>query len=460
MPCRPPRVDVVIVGAGIAGAAAAAMLAEGGRQVVLLDRRDFDQAGARWVNGVPAWAFVVSGVAPPRPPERRVEGETYVLAGPSARPRLRVTVPDVWSVDMRLLGERMRRWALAVGVQPWPRTTLLALAPGREGGWRLETTAGTVSCRLLVDASGLRAVARRLVWPLAPEVAIGDVCTAAQAVYGIADAAGAERFAAEAGIHPGEVLGISGLAGGYSVLNVALDGHAGEVALLTGTIPATGATSGLALMERFVQAQPWIGPRQFGGAGAIPIRRPLTRLVAPGFALLGDAACQVFPAHGSGIAMGLCAARLLAEAVLAVPAGQMGSLESLWVYAATFHRRYGGILAGYDLVRRTVQELDALGSERLLASGLLTPESVTAGLRQHWPAMAPHRLASVPAGLARAPREAWQLAKALSRMPFVRQAAAQYPLTPDDEALARYERRLAGLMGGSPSDAASIDALC
>jgi flavin-dependent dehydrogenase len=451
----PTAVDVVVVGAGIAGAACAAMLAEGGREVLLIDRRSFDQAGARWVNGVPAWAFVASGVLPPLAPERRAEGDTYLLAGPSARPYVRVTVPDVWSVDMRHLGERLRRRAWAAGVHPAEQTTLTSVQRLFGGGWRVGTNRGAVLCRLLIDASGLRAAARRLVWPTCPDVFPGDICAAAQAVYDIADAEAAGAVCESAGMRAGEVLGISGLAGGYSVLNLAVDRRAGEVSLLTGTVPDGGRSpSGMHLLERYVRTQPWIGRRRFGGAGAIPIRRPLTRLVSPGFALLGDAACQVFPAHGSGIGLGLCAARLLADAVLAVPTEQTGSLESLWAYAATFHRRHGGVLAGYDLVRRTVQGFDALASERLLASGLLTPESVAAGMRQVWPTLNPAGLVALPLAVSRAPTEAWALAQAVSRMPLVRWQAEQYPLLPDLQALSQYERRLERLMGAPSSVAA------
>jgi flavin-dependent dehydrogenase len=451
----PDGADVVVVGAGIAGSACAAMLAEGGREVLLVDRRSFATAGASWVNGVPAWAFVASGVLPPRPPERRDEGDAYILCGPSARPVVRVTVPDVWSVDMRLLGERLRARAWAAGVQGMERTVITGVQPLSGGGWRLETSRGWIRCRLIVDASGLRAAVRQLVWPTAAAVEPDDICSAAQAVFALADDQAASEFCQRLGLREGQVLGISGLAGGYSVLNVAIDRHAGEVSMLTGTIPAAGRhPSGQQLMQRFVASHPWIGPRVFGGAGAIPIRRPFSRLVSPGFALLGDAACQVFPAHGSGIGIGLCAARLLADAVLAVPADRIGDLETLWTYAATFHRRYGGVLAGYDLVRRVVQGFDAAASERLLVSGLLTPASVAAGLRQVWPSIEPARLATLPLAVARAPGEAWMLAQALRRMPLVRRQAEQYPLAPDRQALQRYEARMSRLMGSAAEVAA------
>ena len=65
--------------------------------------------------------------------------------------------------------------------------------------------------------------------------------------------------------------------------------------------------------------EPWLGESISGGSGVIPLRRPYARFTAPGLALVGDAACQVFPAHGSGIGMGLIAGRMLADAVAGTP---------------------------------------------------------------------------------------------------------------------------------------------
>ena len=58
-------VDVVVVGAGTAGAAAAAFCAERGLKTICVERAPLDRAGAAWVNGVPAWAFSRAGLAQP-----------------------------------------------------------------------------------------------------------------------------------------------------------------------------------------------------------------------------------------------------------------------------------------------------------------------------------------------------------------------------------------------------------
>ena len=75
-------VDVVVLGAGTAGANAAGQLAERGLRVVLLERRAATDAGAQWHNGVLDWQFVAAGVDPPVPPERAPSATRTHIVGP------------------------------------------------------------------------------------------------------------------------------------------------------------------------------------------------------------------------------------------------------------------------------------------------------------------------------------------------------------------------------------------
>ena len=57
-----PSVDVVVVGAGTAGAGVALQFARRGRRVVVLEQRAADKGGARWDNGVVRWHFDRAGI--------------------------------------------------------------------------------------------------------------------------------------------------------------------------------------------------------------------------------------------------------------------------------------------------------------------------------------------------------------------------------------------------------------
>lgn len=425
--------DVVVVGAGTAGAATAALCAERGLRVRCLDRRPLTDAGARWINGVPEQAFLDAGLALPRAPEIRGRGDGFHLIAGWGPRRLTIADHGVLEVDMRLLVARLHERARRAGVELTGGVEVTGMdARG------VRTSRGVVPARYVVDASGLSGV--RLLQQ--PRVAPAHLCTAAQAVREVRDTAAALAFFARHQVPVGEVACFTGVAGGFSIVNVRTDGQ--RVSILTGSIPATGQPGGKALLDRFVAEQSWIGPSLFGGARAIPLRRPYDRLASDRIALIGDAACQVFSAHGSGIGVGLVAARMLADA-LASGAGPQG-------YAVAWQRRYGGLLATYDLFRRFSQTLTAADLERMMDSGLMDADMARFGMAQTMPKMTPPALASKVRALARAPDLAWRMAATALRIPVVGGLYSRYPDNPAQ--LPRWSKLVAKLFA-EPADIAS-----
>jgi flavin-dependent dehydrogenase len=425
----PESVDVAIVGAGTAGAAAAALCAARGLRTVCIDSAALDCAGATWVNGVPAWMFTRAGIDVPAGDELRGGPQRVRLIAGRGPRHIIVDDHGVLDVDMRLLVARLhdlarRRGATLVGD---------TLVHGSDAQGRLSTSRGAIAARVIVDASGLSG-ARLLQQPRVP---VERLCAAAQEVRTLADPAGARAFFAAHGAAAGEALCFAGIAGGFSVLNVRCE--ADHVSLLSGSIPVLGYPPGQVLLDRFVAEQPWIGPRLFGGARAIPLRRPFDRLASADgrIALLGDAAGQVFPAHGSGIGAGLVAARLLADAI----ADDRGALD----YALAWQREFGGLFASYELFRRFSATLTVEELGDMMDVGLMDPVLARYGLAQtaaHLP------LAAVPgklAALARAPRLAARLGAMVARMLATRALYTRYPADP--AALPAWSRRVARVFG-------------
>lgn len=371
MSAVPPRAELVVVGAGTAGAATAAFAAERGLRTVLIDRRPLARAGAHWVNGVTRASLREAGIVPregtPAPPP------FHLLTS-----RHRVTVPrhDVLDLDMAALVAQLHARARAAGAELISEVAAL----GRDGG-TLTTDAGPIAARWIVDASGLAGAGLLA----APPVAAIHLCVAAQGVYAVRDRAAAAAYFTSRDVPPGEICAHVGVAGGYSLINVRLHGDGDHVGVLTGSIPALGHPGGKAILDRFVREQPWIGAPLHVGSGAIPLRRPREELTDGTVVLVGDSGCQVFLAHGSGIGAGILAGKLLIETLVA--GGTPFDYEVAW------HRRWGGLFAAYDAVRRwnqgqTADELDAV-----IARGLFDLEFARAGLDQAVPQVAPAALA-------------------------------------------------------------------
>ncbi len=410
--------DVVVVGAGSAGAASARALARGGWSVLLIDKRAAGEAGARWVNAVPRWMFERADVAPPSGDEERSHGGRYVLCEPSGAHRVVVSRCPTTFFDMRSLVARLQSDAVAAGAELEGGCVVDAVvfSPGRQT-LRLRGREGlvTVDCRLVVDASGFGGAVRSRVPVLAAAcdpIADKDLCLAAQEVRSIADVDGARSFLRREGLQSGEQLAYVGVAGGYSTRLMQVDLERGEVDILGGAIKGVG--SGLQLVKDVVDAHPWIGARLFGGSSVIPLRRPYDLLGVAGVALVGDAASMVFPAHGSGVGAGLVAARMLADVVAEV--GDPGSADVARRYGRVFHREIGALFVAYDAFRRASQLLQADDITELVRAGFMNEASTHDALAQRMPRFSAASSKALAQAALRAPGLAKTMGPTVARM--------------------------------------------
>ena len=389
--------DVAIVGAGTAGAALALHCANKGLSVICVDRRPLHEAGAHWINGVAAWLFDEAGIDRPVGDELVGEAHAFHLVAGFGNERVVVEKHGVYDVDMRKLVDRLQKGAIAKGARFLGETRV-------EGfdGQTLQTSAGPITARFYVDASGLSG-ARLLDQP---QVDRRDICAAAQEVRKLRDPQAARDYFVSRGVNPGDTLCFTSIAGGYSIVNVRLQGD-DAISILTGSIPAEGHPSGKELLDRFVEENSFIGDTIHGGARAIPLRRPYDLLGHGNVALLGDAACQVFSAHGSGIGLGMVAARMLAETIADGGDG--------YAYSVAFHRKWGGLLATYELFRRFSQSITVSELETMIRVGLMDETSVRAGLEQRLPAVSPGLAVQKLEAVGRAPHLALRLGQVLAK---------------------------------------------
>ncbi len=446
--------DIVVVGAGTAGAGVALQFARRGRSVIVLEQRAADKGGARWDNGIIPWQFERAGLAPPAPPECGPAGGATVMVGPDGT-SFRVPSNPVLATDMRRLGARLLNDAVSHGTRVIGHVRGLR-AELSDGRVRALTCAAEgqrplrISAALFVDASGRSAVLRHQVPDLdrwCPDVTATGLCSASQYAHDVADASGAREFLAQHGAEPGDAVTFVGFAGGFSALSITVSADLDEVGVLTGTLGDRRFGTGPSMLTLARAQRPWIGPPRFGGAGLIPLRRPYARLTSPGLALVGDAGCQVFPAHGSGIGISLVAGAMLAEATAETE--DPGDERDLWRYQAAFQHEFGGTLAGYDVVRRLSSRLGTTGVSEMFRAGLVGPSSTLAGLRQTWWNPPPSELPRLAAAVAVRPHLAARVLPALARSSLAHRVYQQYPQAPDLVALRRWERRSDSLLGAA-----------
>ncbi len=443
------RSDVLIIGAGPAGAHLASLLGRAGLTVILLDKNPAGEAGAQWVNGIPLWVFEQAGLDKPGPDEVHGAGARFTLIDPTHQARVSILAPFLLDIDMREFGARLLRTAeSSPNVQVFHEILIQSFDIDTHGRpQRAYSQNDCFQAELFVDVSGLAAVVRKntpFLKELCPGVEPTDLCRAAQEVRHINNPLGALEFLEIQKAQSGEILSWVGIAGGFSLLRVQISQDLKTIAFLTGTRALFGVPSGAKLIQNFVAKNPWVGDKIFGGQRAIPLRFPYGNLIAPGVALVGDSACQVYSAHGSGIGMGLLAAKQLAVTVIeAAHRGQdLGSLTALWPYAYEFHKQYGALLAVSDLSRRFSQTLSPYEVHQMIAGGMMTEGVLKSSLLQQQPEVALGELPQQIRGLFTAPGLAVRLGLLFAKVPKILWAARQYPEQPDLQKVIAYERRL------------------
>jgi hypothetical protein len=282
-----------------------------------------------------------------------------------------------------------------------------------------------------------------------PEVRGDELCTASDHVLRVVDRDGAARFLERHGAVPGDGVTVVGLAGGFSTRAITLSEDLSEASVLTGCLANGRFSTGPRMMAAARADESWLGPTIEGGSGVIPLRRPYARITAPGVALVGDAACQVFPAHGSGIGFGLIAGSMLAESVAA--AEDPGDPAELWAYQARFQHEHGGLLAAHDAFRRMSTRIGTAGVRSMIRAGLLTEHMTVGGLDQRWPAPRPADLPAMALRLATVPGVAARMLPMLARGQLLFGMGRRHPEIPDEHRLARWDRRVDELLGALPT---------
>jgi menaquinone-9 beta-reductase len=357
--------DVLVVGAGPAGSAAAAWLARAGRDVLLADAAPF-----------PRDKPCGDGLTPRAVAELRSLGLGPWLRGRAVNVGLRAagfaqelylpwpggSLPRFGGAAPRLeLDAAIRQVALAAGARPLEeaaavdvrreggRVTGVVLAgagagrPGRGG----RTT--TVRCRTLVVADGARSQLGRV---------LGRAWHRDTA-YGVAARAYVKSGRAEdpwISSHL-ELRGSAGeLLSGYGWIFPLGDGEVNLGVGTLGTARRPGDVNLRSLLAHYagLRQEEWEldGEPRGVRSALLPMGGAVSGVAGPNWALIGDAAGCVNPLNGEGIDYGLETGRLLAEEVTSTSGAADADLSSAWPAALKEHygeafsiaRRLAGLL--------------------------------------------------------------------------------------------------------------------
>lgn len=162
------------------------------------------------------------------------------------------------------------------------------------------------------------------------------------------------------------------------------DRNSDLVDVLVGRVGALPESTLSAALADLRKNNPTIGSKVVRGGIVcrIPVRFPATRMIAPGYAAVGDSAFMTIPMLGSGIASSMTAGMLLAETVGdSISRGRKASEEmfgaaALWRYQLKVFREFGAEHCGVDVLKRGVLAMPDEDIDWMLGSDLLTNDEM------------------------------------------------------------------------------------
>jgi geranylgeranyl reductase family protein len=357
-------VEVLVVGGGPAGSAAAAALASRGREVLLLDRARFPRPKPCGEYMSPACYELLAelGVADALWPRGLHPHRRLVLRAPdgfglsvpldeviasSREPRATTAKPTAFALDRATFDHALLEHARARGVRVWEGVPVRRAIREAERVAGVEATvdgaARTIRARLVIAADGARStLARRL--GLARRAGrhrkFGLVARYGDVTHAVPDAV-------EMHVHAPGYCGFALEANGEANVGMVVDGA--EVSRMGGDPSGYFA----ATLPRFAGIAAQLrGARRLGKVATVgPIAAATVRQSGHGVLLIGDAAGFYDPFTGQGITFALQTARL--AAAVADSALAEGDL-SAWRLAA-YDRARAALLGPKVQVHRAIQ---------------------------------------------------------------------------------------------------------
>jgi flavin-dependent dehydrogenase len=406
--------DVIVAGAGPGGCVAAMKLAQAGHRVALFDSSDENTLGKPIIVEVERAIFPIAGVDAPSGDmvPYHARGMRYI----SSRGREAFNLDDKENrLPVSLYQDRYVRCLLKRAVRSGViffsghKVTAPVLSSGRVIGIETGSAKGGSihTAKITIDATGFQAALVRAL----PEESGFEFPEDERHVVSAENSYNEiERVAAEAAVKQGhhaddEVWTRLGNYGSYSTVFSYLSTKRNRAYILVGLKKSMeNRITAKEAVNRFINDAGWFGKKLHGGAGYIRIRHSLDKLVADGFIVVGEAACMVFPLHGSGVASSMYAGLLAAKTASKSLVSGDTTARALWPYSAEYQLTRGRRLAAYDVTRLTIDTFTENDVADMLESRLMHKEDMVNGLLISDPVISPATLPERIKGMTRYPR--------------------------------------------------------
>lgn len=361
---------IAVAGAGVGGVVCAYYLAKEGFDVTVYERASYDNVTYDWHDDIAKDTFDKVGLPFP-PQEIYFDKRNWTFIAPDSDRHVYADLPQ--PTDISIARRPFLHW-------------LMDMAKGEGVHFEFETEVGLwlqgktvcgitkgdeqIEYALVVDCTGLYSPLRKALPTEAGiqfEIDTDDVFCAYRGFY---------RRNKHVKVEPNETNRVYLLhQGGRGISWCLSDPTQRASDVLIGRVGALSEDCKDQLFAALQAQNPILSDQLLSGGRIcrIPIRRPLSRLVWDGYAVLGDAACMTIPMIGSGMAASMLAGKLLAETV---SERQSVSKEALWHYQVAFYQQCGAELFGVDVLKRWMLQARPEDVKWLFESGVLDKDNI------------------------------------------------------------------------------------
>ena len=362
---------IIVAGGGHGGIACAAQLAAAGYEVEVYEKHARDQMGYDWTDIFDPKSLRYAHL--PMPARDKYEYKTNMtFIPPSGRTPVKQDAPES---ELEIKMERRDIYDLIIthaeknGAKFFfsQAVTGAILAGDRVIG--IETEKGQVYGDMVIDACGCESVLR---------ASLPDVCgiqkhtNAFEKFY--VYRAFYNRASEEEPEHPYKVYMLPN--GRMGIGWVACEGDYSD--LLIGEFEPFTVEEAEQKAAFFRKDNPVLGDKVLRGGYMveIPVRQPLSIMVADGYAAIGDSAFMTVPIIGSGLADAFKASKMLAETIIA-DKSETYSAETLWPYQVKYYKALGAGMAPLALVKLLLAKITPAQLDYLFDNGILGADELT-----------------------------------------------------------------------------------
>lgn len=364
---------IIVAGLGHGGIAVAALLAQSGYDVTVYEKKKEGTLGYDWTDIFSPDALKIAGMKMPDDDKYEYK-EDMTFFGPTSKKAIRQRVPDNQleiKMERKDIYDHFIKHALECGVKIEYKCEVEGpiVLGNRVVG--IKTEKGDVYGDLIIDACGLNSPVRKNLpesFGIEKDVARNEKITIYRAFFNVGSDEEAEaKF--KVMLFKGGVMGINWIASEEKYTD-----------LLMGRFEDFDMEDVEKFAEYLRKENPRLGTKVKRGGQfvEIPVRQPLSIMVADGYAAIGDSAFMTVPLIGSGIANSLKAAKILADTVKKDKTGSF-SAESLWAYQSGFYKTLGAGLAPLACVKLMLLSLTPDEVDYVFDKDILTEDIMTIG---------------------------------------------------------------------------------